>query len=424
MDVLAHPHAPEDHAGLSGRKVPRHSADGGRINPAQLFHLFGGELLQVLFLSIPVFSEGFDVLLIVELFLHDHMHDRVQQRHIRAGFERQHMLSKPLQPLGARIHDDELATALGKLLEIGRRNRMVLQRVGANNDGDIRILDLIEGRSHSAGAYVFNQRRNRGCVAKPRAVIDVVVTKSLANELLEKISFLVRTLGRTEPCNLTPTAFQPFGRKIKRLIPSRLAEVLLPIVWVDVQPFGGRIVAADQGLCQAMRVVDVVVAKPPFDTQTSLVRGAIDPLDIFHFIVFDLDGNLAPDTAEGTDAFHFAVVVVQITNLIFVHHARRHQGTGRASLHTLATGHTGGRPHWVVKIESWIGIMPTTGHADHVVDLHLATCPHAETALNTRIQVHAHRHMTVVQKWDGFLLQRWETAVGDILRLRHVPQVR
>ena len=44
----------------------------------------------------------------------------------------------------------ELGAALGRLLEERRRDRMVLGRIGADDDDDVGILALVEGRGHRA----------------------------------------------------------------------------------------------------------------------------------------------------------------------------------------------------------------------------------------------------------------------------------
>ena len=54
----------------------------------------------------------------------------------------------------ARIHDDELGAALGGLLEEGRCDRMVLGRIGADDDDDFRVLALVEGGGHGGRADI------------------------------------------------------------------------------------------------------------------------------------------------------------------------------------------------------------------------------------------------------------------------------
>ena len=63
-----------------------------------------------------------------------------------------------LERLAARIHDDELRAALGGLLEEGRRHRMVLGRIGADDDDDVGILALVEGRGDRAPSRCVSSR--------------------------------------------------------------------------------------------------------------------------------------------------------------------------------------------------------------------------------------------------------------------------
>ncbi len=110
------------------------------------------------FLDLPVFGVGFDILLIVKLFLDDHMHDGVQHRHISPGAELQHMRRVPLQRLTARVHHDQLAAALGELLEEGRRDGVVFGRVRADHNRNIGVFDLVEGRGDRTGSDILHQR--------------------------------------------------------------------------------------------------------------------------------------------------------------------------------------------------------------------------------------------------------------------------
>jgi hypothetical protein len=107
------------------------------------------------------------------------VHDRVQHRDIRAGAELQHVGGVALQRPAARVHHDQLAAALGELLEIGGGDGVVLDRVGADHDGHVGVLDLVEGGRDRARADVLHQRRHRGGVAEPRAVVDIVVAEAL-----------------------------------------------------------------------------------------------------------------------------------------------------------------------------------------------------------------------------------------------------
>ena len=424
VDVLAYPHAPEDHPRLGPRKGPRHVAQHLGRNAADLGHLLGRKILQMRDLGGEVLGIGLDILPVVQLLLHDHMHDRIQHRHIRPGPELQHVRGKAAQADPARIHHDQLAAALGELLEIGRGNRVVLDRIGADDDGDIRVLDLVEGRGHSGRADVLHQRRDRRRMAQPRAVIDVVVPEPLPDELLEQVGFLVGAFGAAKARHLAPPPLQATGGKVHRLFPAGFPEMALPVAGIDVQPLGRRILAADQRHRQAVRVVDVVEAKAPLDAQPPLVRRPVDPLDIFHPPVLDLQRHLAAHATEGADAGDFAVVIRAVALLGVVQHRRRHQRARGAGLHAFAAGHAGRGAHRVVHVEDRIGRMPPPRHADHVVHLHLAAGAHTQIALDAGIEIDPHGDMAVVQQRDMILFHRRKPAVGDAVQIGHVPQMR
>ena len=111
---------------------------------------------------------------------------------------------------------------------------MVLGRVRADDDGDIGVLDLVEGRGHGTRADVFQQGGNGRGMTEPRAVVDIVVAEALADKFLEQIGFFVRALGRAEARNragafvVPAAACQPPGGGVERLFPSRLAEMGVP----------------------------------------------------------------------------------------------------------------------------------------------------------------------------------------------------
>ena len=91
-----------------------------------------------------------DVLLVVKILIDDRVQQRRQHRHVAARLELQHMRRMPLQGLAARVHDDQRRAALRRLLEEGRGDRMILGRVGADDDDDVGILRGHERRRHRA----------------------------------------------------------------------------------------------------------------------------------------------------------------------------------------------------------------------------------------------------------------------------------
>jgi len=68
---------------------------------------------------------------------------------------------------------------------------MIFRRSGADDDDDLGIRRGREGRRHRARAYPLHQCRDRGGVAEPRAMVDIIVAEAGAHELLEEIRLLV-----------------------------------------------------------------------------------------------------------------------------------------------------------------------------------------------------------------------------------------
>ena len=131
-----------------------------------------------------------------------------------------------------------VGAALLRLLEEGRGDRMVFGRIGADDEDHFGVLALVEGRRHRAGADAFHQRGDRGSMAEPRAVIDIVGAEAGAHQLLEQISLFVRAFGRAEagqPLRAVAVAdlLQARGGAVERLVPGRFAEMRPRIRRID-----------------------------------------------------------------------------------------------------------------------------------------------------------------------------------------------
>mmetsp|Transcript_22998 Transcript_22998/g.38834 ORF Transcript_22998/g.38834 Transcript_22998/m.38834 type:complete len:682 (+) Transcript_22998:1800-3845(+) len=377
MDVLRHAHTPKDHRRFGPRKGPRHVPQHLGLDAANLCHLLGGKGRKVFLLRLPILGIGVDILLVVEVLFDNRVHDRIQHRHIRAGPELQHMRRETLERLTPRIHHDQLATALGELLEISRRNRVVFDRVAADGNRHIRILDLVKCGRDCARTDILHQRRHGTRMAQPRTVIDIVVAKALTDHLLKQVCFLVCTLGRTKARNLAPAPLHTIRGKVQRLIPGRLAEMGVPVAGIHVQPLGRGILAPDQRLGQAVVMVDIIKAKAALDAKPPLVRRAIDAFDIFDAAVLHLQRNLATHATERANALNFAIEIRAVANQGLIHNRGRHQRPGWTGLHTFAAGHTGAFTHRVSHIKGRIAVMAPSRHANHVIDLNLAAGAHA-----------------------------------------------
>jgi len=198
VGVLGDAHAPEDDRAFGAREGARHVAQHVRLDAADRRHLLGGERLHGLGELVEVLGISLDVLLVVELFIDDDVEHAVEHGDVGAVLELHHLPSMTLERLAARIHDHELGAALGRLLEEGGGDRVVFGRVGADHDDDVGIPALVEGGGDGRRADAFEQSGDRGGMAQPRAVIDVVAAEAGAHQLLEQIGLFVGALGRAE----------------------------------------------------------------------------------------------------------------------------------------------------------------------------------------------------------------------------------
>jgi hypothetical protein len=228
------------------------------LDAADRLHGFRRELLQMDFELLEAVGVGLDILGVVEVLGDDDVHHRIEQGHVAAGLEAQHVAGEVLQRLAARVHHDEVGAALGGLLEIGGRDGMVLGRVGADDDDDVGILDRGERRGDGARADGLHQRGDGRGMAQPGAVVDIVAVEAGAHELLEQIGLLVGALGRAEAGEAAPAmgvadGLEALAGEIEGFLPARLAEVGERVGRVDVQALG-LVRQPDQRLGQAFRV--------------------------------------------------------------------------------------------------------------------------------------------------------------------------
>ena len=158
--MLADAHAPEDDRALGGGEGAGDRAQGVGIDPAHRRHLLGRVRLQVRAQVLEALGVRLNVLAVVQLLLDDGVHQGVQQRDVGAGLELQHVGGVALQRLAARVHHDQGLAPLGRLLEVGRRDRMVLGRIGADHDDHVGVLDRGEWGRDRARADVLEQRRH------------------------------------------------------------------------------------------------------------------------------------------------------------------------------------------------------------------------------------------------------------------------
>src|SRR6202041_3212096 len=103
--------------------------------------------------------------------------------------------------------------------------------------------------------------------------------------LLEKIGFLVRSLGRAEAgervaAMLIADAFKTRGGAIERLIPARLPKMCPGVGGIDLVIGAlGYAILADERHHQPVAMGDVVETEAAFDTEPLLVGGAVAAFD-------------------------------------------------------------------------------------------------------------------------------------------------
>ena len=156
----------------------------------------------------------------------DHLvHDRVVERDVGAGLELAVDVGVVGDPVAPRVDVDDLRAAAPRLLEEGRRDRVVRGRVAAGEDRDVGVHDVAVGRGDRARADALEQRRDARGVAQPGAVVDVVGAEAGADQLLEEVGLLVGALGRAEAGDARPGRARRGSRaaardQVERLVPA------------------------------------------------------------------------------------------------------------------------------------------------------------------------------------------------------------
>ena len=135
---------------------------------------------------------------------------------------------------------------------------------------------------------------------------------------------------------------------------------------------------------QAMRVVDVVITEATFDAQTVVIGRPVASIDGYNFIVERVISRLAADTAVGAKAID-RIGGLDDFQAGGIDQRFWHQCPCRAGLNAFAAAHAGGNAHGRLDIEDDSSIVAAMGDADHVVDLHFATGPLAQAAMDTGV---------------------------------------
>src|SRR4029077_1607708 len=177
---------------------------------------------------------------------------------------------------------------------------------------------------------------------------------------------------------------------------------------------------ANERLRQPVFVVNIIEAEAPLDAEPVLIRRSVAAFRIDDLLILDVVGHLAADAAIGAKGIDLAVGP-DGARLLLVEEGRGHQGAGRAGLHAFPASDAGRFPHRVVEVEHDLGARVPVGHADHIVDLHLAAAAHAKPALDASVKIDAHGGVA----WIGRPpFGRGKAARGDPGLVRPAPQLR
>ena len=148
----------------------RHLADGGGGDAAHRLHLLRREVLHLGLQRLEALGVRLHVLDVDHALGDDDVEHGVEQGDVAARLELQHVagVAGDALVLPARVHDDQLGAALGRVLEEGGGDGMVLGRPRADDDDAVAVLGRRERRRDRAGVRrppSAPPRRRRGTAA-------------------------------------------------------------------------------------------------------------------------------------------------------------------------------------------------------------------------------------------------------------------
>ena len=156
-------------------------------------------------------------------------------------------------------------------------------------------------------------------------------------------------------------------------------------------------------------MVDIVEAEAALDAEPVAVRRPSRPSTERSLSSSMLIGDLAADAAIGADAIDRAVGACARNGRRASSIVAGMQRAGRTGLDAFAAGNAGAVAHRVVEVEHDLVVGAAAGHADHVVDLHLAAGPHAQSAFDAGVEMDRHRRMAAVGR--GLMRARGKAAL-------------
>ena len=157
MNVLRNAHAPKDDRPLGAGICAGDVTQGRGADAADVSHLLRRIVADVLAQLFVILGVRLDVLAVGQPLLDDRVEQRVQQRHVAPRVKAQGRGRVPHQGVAARVHDEHLGAALGRLFEERGGDRMVLCRPRADDDDDVGIQCRRERCGDRAGPGPLHQ---------------------------------------------------------------------------------------------------------------------------------------------------------------------------------------------------------------------------------------------------------------------------
>ncbi len=238
-----------------------------------------------------------DIRLVDEAFRDDDVRDRIDQRDVGAGPQRQVEVGVDVRRVhevdGTRVGDDQLRAFTQPSLHARREHRMAIGRVGADDENHVALHHRIERLGARGFAERVLQAIPGGGVADAGAGVDVVRAEGRAHELLHQERFLVGAAGRRDAADGLASVLGLDAAELGRGVTERLVPA-------DGLPRIGDLLA-DHRRGDAIRMRGVAVGEPALDAGVATVRLAVAARHhAHHLLTLDLGFERAADAAIGT----------------------------------------------------------------------------------------------------------------------------
>ncbi len=196
-NVLRHAHGVKNGGAVGPRVHPGGPAEVSRGNARDRFDVFGRVFRDDLLQGVESIRPVFHIFPGVKFLRDDHVHQTVQDGHIRPRVLAQPDVGILDEVNLPGIDDDQLRAPLAdRALDLHSHDRMVLRGVASRNENQIGKLDLGNRVGHCATAECGGQTGHRDGVSESGAVIHIVRADHRPHEFLEEVVFLVGAARR------------------------------------------------------------------------------------------------------------------------------------------------------------------------------------------------------------------------------------